>query len=173
MCDAVPLRNWVCGTPTMQLSETPSWNWYICTVAWRKISLINVLHIFSRPSPSQLLPPESEDGVDSSEERGVVFDIAKEVISALGVSTVPPDAVADVLLHPDAPPAWSRAVALQLFNFIRSIQMDKERGGGVSIWVDGEQSAGQSSLLTLSEVLLVLLFFQSRGTSGTSRVLLV
>jgi hypothetical protein len=72
-------------------------------------------------------PPDDDDGeLLSARDAGAPappsFDVVRAVVRALGVPAIPPESLTEVLLHPEAPAQWARAVALQAFEFWVSTQ---------------------------------------------------
>jgi hypothetical protein len=76
-------------------------------------------------------PVDGEEQEGEEEAAPVPFALVRAIVTAVGVQAVPPDFLSEVLVHPDASEAWSRAVALQALEFWVATQMRK--GGGVYI----------------------------------------
>lgn len=106
-----------------------------------------------------LLPPQAGAGAEPADDDGAAppppppFDIVRSVVRALGVAALPPDSLTEVLLHPDAPQPWARAVAHAAFEFWLSTQQDissaaesaaqarqRESTGGVKVRLTVDES---------------------------------
>ena len=104
----------------------------------------------------ELLLPQTGTGAEPDDDGAAPpppFDVVRSVVRALGVAALPPDSLTEVLLHPDAPQPWARAVAHAAFEFWLSTQQDissaaeseaqarkRESTGGVKVRLTVDES---------------------------------
>lgn len=104
----------------------------------------------------ELLLPRSAattDGGSDDDAPPPPFDIVRSVVRSLGVPAIPPDSLTEVLLHPEVPLPWARAVAYAAFEFWLSTQHDicsaaesaeqmheRDRSGGVKMALTVDES---------------------------------